>query len=382
MNFKLKFIKFLDWLPEFICLMTLYFSFLKYAGHMGKLADYLSLVFSLFLWFYLAFSGLFKKKEWILVIIFALVTLFFFIGGKGKIRMFFCFLPVALFLLKKETLKSVLWIAIPLAIVLDLLIAWLNSPDKVVLYTNITRNYVSVFLLYALAIYIIYLERNSKRINLIYIIFAWLFSVSAIGRGGILTFSAVLGLFVIQRFFLNEKKEGVWKYIKILILFIAVYVLLIFVAINLEHIIQTYFYRFFNGEGLTSTARVNFIENYFKQCSDSLVALFFGGNPEEASNIVNNLHNSYLQFHSEFGLIGFVFLIVGCIYSVFYLYKNRKWQYLIVFIGILIRSLTDWCFPGFPLDFALLFFIFYPFFDVTDENRKIRIESLKEEVTL
>lgn len=363
MSFKLRSIKFLEWIPEFICLMVLYFSFLNYTEHIGKLADYLSIGFALVLWCYLAFSNKLKKEEWVFIIIFALITVFFVIGGKGKPRMLLCFLPVTLFLLKREKLKSRLWVIIPLIITLDMLIAWINSPNKEDLYRIITRNYVSVFLLYALTIYIIYLEKSNRRINLIFIILAWLFCVSAIGRGGILTFSAVLGLFVVQRFFVNEKKEGIWKYIKIILLFIVVYFLLVFVAINLEYIINTYFYRFFNGEGLKSTARVNFIENYFKQCSDSLSALFFGGDAFLASTIEDNLHNSYLQMHCEFGLIGILFVAIGSVNSMIFLFKNKKWQYLIIFIGLLIRSLTDYCFPGFPLDFALLFFIMYPFYD-------------------
>ena len=375
MSFKLRSIKFLEWIPEFICLMVLYFSFLNYTEHIGKLADYLSIGFALVLWCYLAFSNKFKKEEWIFIISFTFTILFFFVISGGKPKLFVCYLPVALFIAKKESLKSKLWEIVPLIIVIDLLIAWSASPDKIFLYPNISRNYVSVFLLYALTIYIIYLEKNNRRISLIFIILAWLFSVSAIGRGGILTFSAILALFVVQRFFANEKKGGIWKYIKIIILFIVMYVLLIFVAINLEYIINTYFYRFFNGQGLTSTARVNFIENYFKQCSDSLGALFFGGNAELATTIEDNLHNSYLQMHSEYGIIGFLFLIIGSIYSLFFLFKNRKWQYLIIFIGLLIRGITDWCFPGFPLDFALLFFIIYPFYNSTHKRSIMNISK-------
>lgn len=374
MRYKIKFIHYKVWIPEVICLLLIYSSFLQYTGHLGDIAEYISLVCSALLWGWLFVEKKIKQREATFVLIMALYNVFFFAIGRGSLLVVISYLPVALFLLRREKIYSKIWSWIAVLIVLDILIAWGNSPNKYILYQGISRNYISVFTMFALAIHIVKCEKNQRKINLIWIIIAWIISIWAVGRGGIISTSILMILFVIQRSFEHEKNKNLFWVAKISLIIILLVIITIYVSNNLEYIQRTYLGRFFGVEASASSStdyRVYMLTEYLRNCGESIKSFLLGANIRSVMLVGGNIHNSYLQTHFKFGIVGLLYVVIGSIKSVAYMFKNGKWQYLFIFIGLLIRAGTDWCFPGFPIDIFILYFIMYPGYDILNKKDEL-----------
>lgn len=358
---------------EYVCLLLIYFSFIKYTGRFGGIPSLICLAASAILWAHYFIKNNIGKKEFTIVAVICIYSCLLSLVGNDSLVMVVSYLPAALYLMHKEDLKSLFWNIIPLMIVVDLLIAWSNSPNNYILYTNISRNYISVFVLYSLAFYIIKCDKKDKICNLIWIVIAWAISISAIGRGGIISTSFIFVLFLMQWVFGKECKNALFRYAKITLFVVAMIILLIWVGKNLDYVQMKYFGRFFGSESssvnTSNYERTLIITEYFNRTFSSVGAFLFGADAHIMSAKIDNLHNSYLQMHNKLGIFGIAFLTMGIIKSSIYFLKEKRWQMLFIFGGLLLRGMTDWCFPTFPIDMLMFYFLLTPYIEKKAEKK-------------
>lgn len=352
-------------LAELVCVILIFLSFQQYIGiSSGMIFKVFRLILSCLIWIYILFKTVIDEKELMIIILFGAYTIIFSLIGNGSYQVALFYLPISIFLLKTEKVNRILWYALSLIIFAITFNAWMHSPNKYILFSTMSRNYVSVFALFSLGLLNLVFEKDDKELPILFAIINFAVCISAIGRGGILEGAIVLILFGAKWIFNKGEKRSKKRVMKILAVTVALIIMSIIVCANLEYIKMTYFGRFFGAEtSATSSSlyRMDILSNYLDACKNSFRVLFFGENAADFFSVNANLHNSYFQLHSQFGLAGILFIIIGSINSIRFLYKNKLWSSAIIFIGILIRAATDWCFPGFPMEILVLYYIFRPY---------------------
>lgn len=373
MKIRIKKKLLLLYLSEVLCGLLVWLSFWQFVSSDGEMVLLTVRVgISVYLWMYILFILRTNKKEITLLGCISMYVILLSLTGRGSYQVVLIYLPIAFYLLKKRHMNKTIWTVIPLMLSLFTLYAWINSPNNFILFPGMSRNYVSVFLIFSLSIYYLRLEKEGKECPLFLVVSVWLGAISALGRGGILSSSVLLILFFIR--WIIRKKGGKsfavlarWVFIALALIMFSVWV-----YNNLEYIEVTYFGRFFGVEtsaNSSSAYRLYMYKTYISACFDSIPMLIFGTNASRFTEAVSNLHNSYLQIHSSFGLIGVIFVVVGVVKLFRYLIREKRIDLLFIMCGVLIRAGTDWCFPGFPMDIILLYGILMPFVERIGESQ-------------
>lgn len=233
------------------------------------------------------------------------------------------------------------------------------NPNDV--FPHYSRNSFSILFLEAAALlYIIIIqERNFKKncfgkYPLWPAVVAFLCSVWAVGRSGILSTGFLLLGVVFANFLTSEKK---FKYLITSFVLIA-FVLCVF--LNWQKETFGLVTKRFTVEGLTERSRIEIAIHYFKKIKESPARLFFGYDVHFDSYLAtgwkSNLHNSLLRLHSVLGIVGVIllFFVIKGIFN-----KGRSTP-LLWFVGgaLLLRSLTDTAFLPGPTDFLFFYFLF------------------------
>jgi len=275
------------------------------------------------------------------------------------------YLPIAIELLERKTLKKGLCYCCGAGIVIDVLSAYAHSINGYLLYDDISRNYISIFALFGLAIINLSYEKKKQRCPFVLIILNLFVSVIAIGRGGIIA-SVVLFLFMAYKnFFIDKRIRGVKKTFYSICLLVFLTIGIFFIIKNWQYITDKYLYRLFGRVATAKSsneARIYIITSYFNQCATSIVDFLFGVDANLNIGGKLNFHNSFMQIHSEWGLLGLVVFIYKSCVSVVYLWREKFYDSAIIFFIILLRSLTDWCYPGFLMDIIIIYYLLFPTF--------------------
>lgn len=372
MSIKLKPNKIKEILVEMLCAVLLFILYLQFTTTSMALY-YLKFIVAAILWCVFLIKTDLKKKNNIYIAVFIIVVLFFSIFGYAKIQIVFVSLPLALVLLQRDRLNCIIWSLLPFMIAANTIYAWTKSTNKYILYSGMSRNYVSVFLLLSLAIYNLSREKSDLKCPVVIPILTFMGAVSALGRGGIVSCGIVLLLFIFERF----KKDAILnrKYIlKVGTLVLAIIAVSVYIYSKWDYISINYLGRFFGTESsaLSSTeARMDNYVYYVMYCLKHPMNLFMGVNPDISLLGKGNLHNSFLQLHSQFGIGGVIIFVVLIVKSIRYLCIYKKYDSVIILIGILIRGMFDWCFPGFPLDVILLYYIFLPILRIKSDEKVV-----------
>ena len=250
------------------------------------------------------------------------------------------------------------------------------------IFTYVSNNYASVYLLCPLLIYYIKNEQAQDKINLYPAIGFWIICALTTSRMGLLTASFILGGLILYKSHKANGKVGAKIIIVVLLLFmipLAFYLLPLLASKYSDlYIIQ----RFMNM-GLTSSARTRMWSEYIELLNDTKY-LLFGAPTDEvywaARFYEGNVHNSYMTVHAYLGIIGFIGLVLMIIRSIYFGFKNKKFVYLIMLVGFCIRAVTDHVFGCNRISPIILFLIFLPFmseyaskqilqWDLVDDNR-------------
>lgn len=226
-------------------------------------------------------------------------------------------------------------------------------------FMNVSRNNISVVLLYAsISLYIMLSMENKKKIDLKPAIITFIISIWAIGRSGIVSsFVLLLGLIFVK---FHVKK----KYIVVICLLIAflVYafiqsgIFIYFVNAANANVIQHATISMLREESERGAIWMNYYDNL------DLFRVICGVNvaedPWPAGEILAyNYHNSFIFLHAQTGFMGLI-TIALIIFSISTFYRINQ-VFLILLLALIMRAFTDMVIFFGRFDFIPFFFIFY-----------------------
>lgn len=218
---------------------------------------------------------------------------------------------------------------------------------------NLSRNYVSVFLL--CFIILIYISCRSNKVLLNFLpVIVLLFSCMAGGRGGIL--SAVIFnifyFFIIMKYAANREKIyyilGLW----------LVFILLLFIYQfgNWMRLVRFLIGKFANtGFGADMDRIAYRYKPYILECKH-FENMLFGANIRSIIN--DHLHNTYLMAHARFGILGLLIFIVLFVRAIIYSWKKQNKFLAALILTLMIRIFTDTIFTMLVFD-SIFFYILF-----------------------
>lgn len=117
--------------------------------------------------------------------------------------------------------------------------------------------------------------------------------------------------------------------------------------------------------GIKSQGRSLIWKQYFGLAYGSLTNLLLG-NPLEGIEIFEhyeyNLHNSFLQMHTTYGLPFSLIVVGGLAHSLYSCYKKKEYLIILLMATFLFRATTDQLGFAFFTEFLFYYFVFYSFF--------------------
>ena len=216
----------------------------------------------------------------------------------------------------------------------------------------------TVILIACISLYVI-LSNENKKISLVPAVFTALISIWGIGRSGII--SSLILLFGL--FFVTFQAKA--KNFFILIIFISYLIYLFqeaFLGFAIDYLyagnaIENYIIRVGTLEG---EARIGMWSNYFYNLD--IFRFVFGVNVVEdpwPDKVINehNYHNSFIDFHSQTGLMGLITIVI-LIFSLFSFFRTNK-VFFFLLLALILRIFTDNIMFFGRFDFIIYFFIFY-----------------------
>lgn len=240
---------------------------------------------------------------------------------------------------------------------MDLLIVSYGNVDLLPMASS--RNTISSFGIVLFSIYCIAAYQNRKKVSIIASLAFIITALLGIGRSGVLLAGIIFGACLIWDINVDTFKIKNPGYILVmafgmLVAAVALYEKVIYPAI-----------RNILWRGLISPDRIEIWRSYYgKVMSDPLNILFgasVSGN-EWLDKYHSNLHNSFMNLHSKYGLIILILILILTCNAIFYLIKKRKMILLVPFLAVIFRAQTDYTdFNGIS-DIVWYYFMLLPFF--------------------
>jgi hypothetical protein len=227
---------------------------------------------------------------------------------------------------------------------------------------NVSRNFVSIFLLIIFGLHLISSIQNDKQPSLLLLFGCFFISVWAVGRGGILTFAVLVILYP-----LAVKLK--LKYRLIILIFYVFGSLYVFNFYG-DYVLKIGFERF-QSMGIQDS-RTDINQDYINKSMNSFSNVFFGSQLMDIPSIAEvegNPHNSFIRLHVYYGLFGFIFVIFILISTVIKLLIKSQYMLLYFMLALLIRSVTDSAAFHGPLDPLIFFCVFFAFKDRIITNK-------------
>lgn len=226
-----------------------------------------------------------------------------------------------------------------------------NNADN--LFSDVSRNFVSVFfLVYICLIYIICLKQR-ENIIVFPAIISLLFAFWAVGRSGIICVSILFSYLIIC---IIRKQAKLMQYLIVAFLLSMTICVICYLDIESLSLESEVVYRFVN-QGIESSERDELKWRYLSSMNLHTLLLgydytldplfmFFRGNP----------HNSYIRFHYSVGFLFFIF--IGFVMVIlFRLWNNNRFLFIMLVV-LLLRGWTDIIFFMDKFDFVI-FLLFY-----------------------
>ena len=270
---------------------------------------------------------------------------------------------VGLYFNLADTLNYRLWRFVYLVAAAFIMFFWSRSPNGYMLFYNLGRNYVSVFLLSYMMPMQLAADKNQIKIPIGYYILNVICSISAVGRGGIACTMLLLGMIMVYRLLVDESltvRQKVRNTAFGLVLAAGGCVVLIRFW---NRIAPKLFSRFIQDNTISDNSRLTILTEYMKAV-DTLPKLLLGtksGDIEFLKLWDGNIHNSYLMTHASYGLIGATVLAFGIAACIVMLLRSGHTELGIFLIAFTVRSLIDTLFQAKPGDVTAWYCIIYTF---------------------
>lgn len=330
--------------------------------------------FSLLLYdfFYYKFNFLLFFFLFFVILTYSLnIICFHNISASFIIKFLLEYFPIAIYLLNvKNISKNISWLLFCFIVIL-IEWFWYRSPDNYLLFENLSRNYISIYLLFAIFLLLVIYDKKDKDLPYWILILNLVLCIFAIGRSGII--SSIL-LFVLFTF--HKARNSFLKKYKIEIPICIGLSFILFIVFNNNFILASFFPRFQDeGAIVSNNGRLRIYSKYLQLMFSSLKNFVFGVKISDMNSYIpfinGNLHCSYLQIHASFGIMGLILLGIGLFNSLKYLYKREKYQHIIFLLTYLLRIMFDFCVCGFLGDIIIVYYILYPPIYKIYEKRKI-----------
>lgn len=249
---------------------------------------------------------------------------------------------------------------------------YLTNSSTVTFLTS-SRNYISVLLILATALYYIALqnaERKIKLVDLLPAFFCFWLSIWATGRGGILS-SSVLFALVVMFYARNYAKQSARHFLILCLIIMLIVIYLLASNVNLLDSFMNL--GKWSSRGTDNSARMLIWSSYFEKLKDNFLYIFTGAPLNQISLIHaynNNTHNSFLQLHANNGLLTFAMFFILMLRTLVYYKKSNKGLFIAITITIVVRGMTDkFIFGqyGMPI---MMYLVLYPYAKMYVGSRK------------
>lgn len=277
-------------------------------------------------------------------------------------------MPVGLCIYHAKKVNIKKWITLYIVVTLYLLMRLVTSPNHYNIFYSHSRNYISIFEIFLLFLTAVIANKSNDKLP------EWMYYVTvivcilAIGRGGILAGFLIFFLHLFHT--IHAERDLNNKSAKILLLIIVFGFAVLCFALYKDDIIQRFFPRF-SSDSIYSDAseaaaskRLLMWKAYIDACVHSLKLFVLGADPNpivlKYRYVIDfNLHNSFIMTHVFYGIVGVVAVIKYSVRFINGFCNERKTDTVIIFLGLLFRSLFDHCFPGKLSAIAIWIVIFY-----------------------
>jgi hypothetical protein len=209
-----------------------------------------------------------------------------------------------------------------------------------------SRNMVSVIMLIQTSLLYLTLIGNNRRITFIPALINLYMCLWAVGRSGIV--SSLILLFGVSYVIL--KQDDKWKKSLGVLIFGLI---IIFVFYSFQTVVSSSgsFLKTivvardnFLSRGLESSGRVSIINEYIRSATSNIRYFIFGV-PSTSSEIFidfnSNFHNSYLRLHSNYGLLGFLLIMIMILVALINLIREKSILHVALLLALLVRISTD-----------------------------------------
>lgn len=251
----------------------------------------------------------------------------------------------------------------------------MRIPISRIVLNGASYNYISVVVLFYYITASVFRLQEQKKISVLQTAVYMAVVISGYGRAGLLS-GVILCLGLL--FFYMSDTEKVWLLPLLIVLCAAAVVLLIFwEEISTFLFANTVVLGKFAEKGVSDNGRFIIWQTFLANNCGSMRNLFFGSDPELA-RFDGNLHNSFLQMYSSFGLVfltGNIVMIAGAMRR----FWRRNRQMFLLFVVLILRAFTDKVFfPGFN-EVLYFFFIFLYLTEVRYPRRAVVLNISEKE---
>ena len=273
------------------------------------------------------------------------------------------FFTVGLYFNVAKTLNYRLWRGVFVLTMAFIMFNWFRSPDAYLLFYQLGRNYVSVFLFVYLMPMVAAAEKNQIRISIVYYVLILFCTISAVGRGGIVCAMGLLTAVAVYRFLIDGKLTVRQRFLNISLCGVMAAMGGVVLMRYWNRIAGRFLSRFVQDNTGSDNSRLQILTEYIKSV-DSWPKLLLGSNSKKIPFLtqwIGNVHNSYLMTHAAYGLIGTVVLITGLAACVVLLFRNGQIELGILIAVIAARGAIDTIFMDKAGDAVAWFCIIYSF---------------------
>lgn len=304
-----------------------------------------------------------SKEE---LVLFAIMTISSFtnylvVGNTSIAECIFLLLFIGIYrLLIDENIKEIFLemavYAIGLLILLTILRRGVGNP----IFINLSNNFVSVVLLMPLTVYYVRSEQKKMPLKLFPAFVAFFVSLLALGRGGILSTSLLLGGLLL---FASSQRSNISSKYRFLIqsaIILGTIGLFVIVGFFWSKVQSISVLERFITHGMYGTGRIGIWSEYIDMMMEKPNNMIFGVKFSDLVLMVrykNNLHNSFFNVHALYGIVALLYIVHLIISDYIKGIKTGRWVYLVTMSAFIFRSLTDKIFGGGAIATPVMFFL-------------------------
>lgn len=214
----------------------------------------------------------------------------------------------------------------------------MKIPISRIIQDGSSYNYISINVLFFFMMASITRIAENKKISVLQSLVYLVVAISAYGRGGIL--SGLILIFGLVLFSTLEKSSK-WKLLLLVIIGLSIVAISLYWDELLNYLLINHsaFVGKFALRGFSDSSRIELWSAFISNNKASMKGLLLGSDPGLV-RVDENLHNSFLQMYSSFGVLFFLLNIVLTVITIKYYFANNHWK-LLLFLVLVIRAFTD-----------------------------------------